>query len=426
MNVKISKDSFIKNVSILLSGTVLAQVITIAMAPILSRLYTPSEFGYFAIYTSVIAALATIVTFRYELAIVIPKNNADAVNLVVICLISTVVVTLILFILIVLFGESLSEILKLSQELMWWIPPSLLMVGFYTSLRYWSIRNKEFKRLSYSAIYRSVGVNGIQLPAGIANYGAQGLIGGQFIGFAIVSLILGIQVWKDDIKKFKQKISKTKIRNLLSEYNNFPKYSAPQGFINSFSQSMPTFFLAFYFGPQVAGLYAISLKFIQIPVNLLGESFRQVFFQKASEMEQRGVALFNTLFKYTALLVAISIIPVLIVIFFGPLLYSFALGSSWYEAGEYAQWLIITIFFSLVTSPSVVMINILQLQRFYLIFEIIVMISRLIGIILGGMFLSALQTVAIYSVISMSLNIILLLSILFIVKNRELSYRVKK
>lgn len=419
MKAKFFEGNFIKNVSILLSGTVLAQLLTIAMAPLLSRLYTPSEFGYFAIYTSIIAALATIVTFRYELAIVIPKRDVDAVNLVILCLVLTTVVSLITFVLIVLFGEFFSEILKISQKLMWWIPPSLLMVGYYTSFRYWSIRNKEFKRLSYSSVYRSLGVNGVQLPAGIAKFGAQGLIGGQFIGFTIVSLILGVQIWKDDKKRFMEHKSIKKMRSLVSEYNNFPKYSAPQGFINSFSQSMPTFFLAFYFGPQVAGLYAISLKFIQIPINLIGESFRQVFFQKASEMEQKGVALFNTLFKYTALLIVISVIPVLVVIFWGPSLYSFALGSSWYKAGEYAQWLIITIFFSLVTSPSVVIINILHLQRFYLVFEIIVMICRVVGIILGGMFLSALQTIAIYSLISTVLNIILLLLILFIVKKRE-------
>lgn len=419
MKAKFFEGNFIKNVSILLSGTVLAQLLTIAMAPLLSRLYTPGEFGYFAIYTSIIAALATIVTFRYELAIVIPKRDVDAVNLVMLCLVLTTVVSLITFVLIVLFGEFFSEILRIPQKLMWWIPPSLLMVGYYTSFRYWSIRNKEFKRLSYSSVYRSLGVNGVQLPAGIAKFGAQGLIGGQFIGFTIVSLILGVQVWKNDKKRFMEHKSIKKMRSLVSEYNNFPKYSAPQGFINSFSQSMPTFFLAFYFGPQVAGLYAISLKFIQIPINLIGESFRQVFFQKASEMEQKGVALFNTLFKYTALLIVISVIPVLVVIFWGPSLYSFALGSSWYKAGEYAQWLIITIFFSLVTSPSVVIINILHLQRFYLVFETIVMICRVVGIILGGMFLSALQTIAIYSLISTVLNIILLLLILFIVKKRE-------
>ncbi|WP_102264475.1 lipopolysaccharide biosynthesis protein [Mesobacillus jeotgali] len=423
MKGSILKNSFIKNISILMSGTALAQLLTVIASPLLSRMYTPEEFGYFAIYTSIITVLVIIMTWRYELAIVIPRKDEEAVNLVLLCMYLTIVMSLSILLILFIFGGMFSDIFNIPRELLWWIPPSILMLGFYSGLRYWSTRNKQFKRLSYSSIFRSLGANGVQIPAGIATLGAQGLIGGQTIGFTIATLVLGVQVWIDDKYKFIKYKSTKEMKKLAKTYNYFPKFSAPQGFINSFSQTMPTFFLAFYFGPQVAGFYALSLKFIQLPINLLGESFRQVFFQKASEMKQKGISIYYTLIKYTITLIVISIIPVLTVLFFGPALYSFVLGSNWYEAGEYAQWLVITIFFSFITSPSVVLINVFQLQRFHLVFEIIVLIFRVASMILGGMFLSANYTVAIYSLISAFLNICLLLSILIIVRRKDINIK---
>ena len=64
-----------------MTGTGLAQAIPIAISPILTRLYTPEEFGIFALYIAITAILTILVTGRYELAIMLPKEDEDAVNI---------------------------------------------------------------------------------------------------------------------------------------------------------------------------------------------------------------------------------------------------------------------------------------------------------------------------------------------------------
>ena len=78
---KILKSSFIKDVGILTSGSVVAQLIGIAAVPILSRYYTPHQFGIFGSVSSIFSVLTVIAALRYHLAIVLPDNDSEALNL---------------------------------------------------------------------------------------------------------------------------------------------------------------------------------------------------------------------------------------------------------------------------------------------------------------------------------------------------------
>ena len=71
----------LKNISVLITGTVIAQIIPIAIQPILKRLYSPEVFGVFDIYLKVLGILFVIFAFKYDLGIVLPKNRIKALLL---------------------------------------------------------------------------------------------------------------------------------------------------------------------------------------------------------------------------------------------------------------------------------------------------------------------------------------------------------
>ena len=76
------KSEFSRNVLTLMTGTTIAQAIPIAISPILTRIYTPEEFGVFALYLSIIMLFSSLVAGKYELSILIPKHDKNAKNLV--------------------------------------------------------------------------------------------------------------------------------------------------------------------------------------------------------------------------------------------------------------------------------------------------------------------------------------------------------
>ena len=81
------RSSFFSNVLKLVSGTTLAQAITILTAPIISRLFAPEAFGVLNVFTSLIGIVAIVICLRYEYAIMLPEDNTDAINIFALCLV---------------------------------------------------------------------------------------------------------------------------------------------------------------------------------------------------------------------------------------------------------------------------------------------------------------------------------------------------
>ncbi|MEM5011280.1 oligosaccharide flippase family protein [Niallia taxi] len=417
-----NSSSFVKNITTLVSGTALAQGVTFAISPILSRLYDPEAFGFFSIYTSIIMICSVIVALRYEQAIILSKKDEDATGVLFISLFFTSLNTVILFIIIALFKKQIGAILGIAEyaNWLWSVPLSVFALGTYQSLNYWSTRKKNFKRLSVSLLYRSIGMSLVQLVGGMAKLGAGGLIFGQIIGQIIVSMSLWLQIWKDDNKIIKNAtLNYEKLRSLAIEFKEFPLFSAPQGLLNSLSKNVPPFFLAFYFGPGVVGQYALALKLLQMPIELIGNSIFQVFYPKVTEAYNNSKNIYNLYRKMLIYLSLFTIIPSVIIILYGTDLFSFILGEEWHVAGEYAKWLVLQLFITFINKPTIAIIRIVRWQRLHLILELISLILSIGVLIIGGIYSSPLTTIMYYSLITVILQLVLLIAI--ILKSKLLS-----
>ena len=97
MKQKIEKDSFFKSVGVILSGTVFAQAVTLFVAPFITRLYSPSEFGLFAVYISVMAIIVVLGSLRYEMAILLPRKRRDAYSILILCFLIAMPISILVF-----------------------------------------------------------------------------------------------------------------------------------------------------------------------------------------------------------------------------------------------------------------------------------------------------------------------------------------
>jgi len=140
-----------------MTGTTIAQAIPIAISPILTRIYTPEDFGVFALYMSIVSVIATIATGRYELAIMLPKKDEDAVNIVALSIIISFFVSFIAFLIVYIFNSQITNLLG-SPEISNWIyfiPITVLLAGVYQSFNYWNNRKKKYRRLVTSIVMQS-------------------------------------------------------------------------------------------------------------------------------------------------------------------------------------------------------------------------------------------------------------------------------
>ncbi|MGD6831741.1 lipopolysaccharide biosynthesis protein [Sutcliffiella halmapala] len=418
---KLKKGSFAKNVAVLMSGTAISQGLLVAAAPILSRLYDPEAFGIFTLFSSIVIVLSVIATWRYELAIVLPKEEEDAANVLWISNICVLLTTFISIILILLFGDMFSRAMD-SPELkpwLWWLPISIFASGIFQSLNYWYTRKQHFGRVASSKALRSVGTLGVQIPMGLLSATPLGLVIGYVVGHIVSFITLLMHFIKNYKVSVKESISVEKSKKVAAEYKDFPKYSAPQAFINSLSQNIPAFLLAYYFGPEVVGLYSLSHRLLNMPITLIAQSVKQVFLQRASTAFNNGENVYRLLVKATLGLLALGVIPSIIIIIWGKPLFGFALGSNWYEAGGYAQWMILWLFIGFVNSPSFVVIQVYGYQKYLMYYEILLFAARTLTIVIGGLYYTALTSIALYSIAGAIFNLVLILGAIYLVKNRQ-------
>jgi O-antigen/teichoic acid export membrane protein len=397
----IPQGEFYRNVLVLMTGTGISQLISLAVTPVLTRIYTPHDFGILAIYVSISSILAVLATGQYELAIILPKKDHSAFNVAALCISISFLVTL--AILIFIFGLQFNSLTKKyvsDSELINWIfiiPASVFITGIYKTLYHWSVRQKNYRGISRSAILRISASLTAKLSLGMMMFGATGLILGDLIGSTIASVVLVIPVVesKDEILRI---ITWKKICKMAVRYKKFPVYSLSANLVNIISNQFPVLLLNNLFGSNVVGHFSFSRKIIGIPTSLVANSFLDVFREKATN-EYRRKGTFQTLFlKTLKILVAISVLPSILLMFFAPQLFSFLFGEQWKMAGEYTQILSVMFFVGFSASALSYSFYIVERQHYDLVWQLILFFLTTTALFVGYYQQSSILSIFLFSV----------------------------
>lgn len=378
------KSEFVRNVLTLTTGTGVAQVIPVAIAPILTRLYSPEDFGILALFMAVSATLALLATGRYELAIILPDEDSDAAHVTAVAAMISISVTLITFFIFLYLNHPIARLLK-SEPIAKWltlIPLMIFLNAMQQILSYWANRKKQFQRLAWNRIWLSVGTGAASLGFGFALGGGGGLILGTLVGQGFATALLGIQTWRLD-GHYATKIRKAALKEQANRYSNFPKFSVAADLINTIANQLPIFLLGAFFGPRVLGLFSLTHRVLAKPVSILSDSVLEVFKQKASREYIRNGRCDGLFVKTIKRLSWMSIIPFAFLFFAAPWFFAFIFGEEWRIAGEYAR--IMTPLFALrfTISPVSYILYIAQKQKYDLIWQICLLIVTAAGLYLG-------------------------------------------
>lgn len=380
----IPKSEFGKNVITLVTGTSIAQAIPIAIAPILSRLFTPTDFGVFALYSAIVLVATAIATGRYELAITLPAEDKDALHLFVLSLLIALFVSILLLIVVVLFNAWIAVFLGNPEIEPWlyFVPVSVFLSGAYQSLNYWLNRHRRFKELAFTRVVQS-GMSAMgQTGIGAIIQGSAGLVLGSVLG-QLASVISFVASNKTGLSSGFKCVSILGICKQAKRYKRFPVLQAPSTLIEVNSSQLPVMLLGIFFNPTIVGFFSLSQRVVKLPMNIIGSSIGDVFRQRASrDFNEHGDsrAIFIATLKK---LLLISTPFFLIFVFSAPDLFSFVFGVKWRVAGEYAQIMTPLFWFSFVVSPLSVMFIIAEKQNIDLLIQLLLVSSSISALAAG-------------------------------------------
>ncbi len=309
------KSEFSRNVLTLMTGTTIAQAIPIAISPILTRIYTPEDFGVFALFFALTMIFGSIVNGRYELAIMLPSEDEDAINIAALGIIIAAVISIVLFILILFFNQEIIGLLN-NKDIYNWLyllPISVFLIGLFNVLNYFNTRMKYYKDLSKALIYKSLVITVIQLSVGFIYQGATGLISGLIISNFFGNMKLSKNIIQN--KKLIASLSIIKMKTLAKRYINFPKFSMWSALASTSSQHLTSILISSFFTIATLGFYSLSEKVLGVPSALIGRSIGQVFFQQATKEKIETGAVAKT-FKLTFKKLFILSLPIFCTILF--------------------------------------------------------------------------------------------------------------
>lgn len=386
LNIKtMFSGTFIRNVILAATGTASAQIITTLFSPIITRLYGPEAYGIMGTFNSIVFIIAPVVALTYPIALVLPKNDTEANGLARISLYITIVITLAISVIIVFFSETLSRIFNIEEiePFLLLLPLAIFLSGFMQIIEQWLIRTKQFHISAKSTLLHSMIIQGGKVGIGLIQPTAGVLVFLSAITNGVKALLMYTLSIKSERKLNFYLNKNTNLFSLAKKYKDFPIYRAPETLLNTISTNLPTLMLTTFFGPASAGFYNLGKSVLGIPTQLIGKSVADVFYQRVSEAANNNEMLTPLIKKATFLLAIVGIFPFGIVIFFGPVLFSFVFGDEWEMSGHYARWIALWSFFVLLNRPSVQTLPVLSAQNLLLIYTIISLVIRILALIIG-------------------------------------------
>lgn len=349
---KIRESEFAKQVATLLTGSALAQTMPFFAEPFITRLYTASELGIITLFTSVAVMFSIIATGRYEFAIMLPKSKAKSINLLFLSLAITVLIAIISFFVTWLLNDWVCKI-KESDELgrfLWYVPISVLAIGFFNSFNQWANRNAYHRHMAYSKITESGTSSGLNVLFGYMKLGSPGLIIAYLSG-QVLSIIPVLWPFLKKDRKLTKEVNKKDIKSLAKTYKKFPTTNSLHAFADMLFLSVLVFLISYYFGDDVTGYYGRTYKILLAPSILIGGVIGQIFFRKISIMKSHGEKMESFFLKIVAMLFLIGLPIFVILMIFGPEIFNLYLGANFKIAGTYAAILAPWIWLKFITSP---------------------------------------------------------------------------
>lgn len=376
---------FVRSAAVLGGGTVIGQVAAIAASPLLTRLYSPAEFGLFGVFTMFVASAALLASLKYEAAIVGANGEADASHLAVLSLgliLPMAVVGALLLDGLSRFSLAGFGVLDDGLGLLVLSWAIITVWGASFVYRYWLLREGRFNVISEVTILQSVGRAVGQIGLGVAGAGWVGLAVGDGLGRLFATIRAAVA--SGGLAK-RRLLRVAPVVGVARRYREFPLYLGPSTLVNSLALLLPVPLLTAYYGPGVAGAYFLVERVLAVPSGVIARSVADTFHHRLALSARKGPAAGKRLFLKTGFGLLSLAIPIAVLLaWLGPGLFSVVFGSEWKQAGIFAAMLAPWFLARFSVSPLSRVVLVMGGQRIKLIYDAVAAVAVVSVIGLSG------------------------------------------
>jgi O-antigen/teichoic acid export membrane protein len=342
----------------------------LAAIPILSRIYTPEDFGIFTLYASIVSLLSLFMTFNFDLMIMLARSHRSASQIVWLVFGISLVAAGLALALMLVFRHGIADLLQAPAiaPLLLTVPPLLLLLAGGQALRYWAMRLGLFGVVSRATIGRAAVFASVSTVAGQDNIiPLRG--GGLILGFFLAEVARTFVLLRNACKGIGASLAQPRSKRVWAVARRHGAMAATMSVSTGLGlvcERLPHIMISTFFGAVTLGLYGVVERIVTAPANLIARAMGDVYRQRASALHRKE-GIFDALMVKTVVATAtISIVPYAIGILYMPTLFGWVLGPNWAVAGSYASILMVGEFVAFILTPVDNGTLIVGAQRFLL------------------------------------------------------------
>lgn len=345
------KSDLLKNTSVLISGSVLASLIPVLLQPVLRRFYVdPEMFGAYSVYLSLVGILLVISSFKYELAIILPKKNTEAASIFFLTILLNIIFNIVVLLIIVLWKGRITEFLNIPKEYsgyLYFVPLGTFLYSLYTSMNYWLVRNKKFLSVSINKFFRR-GFEGISQVTLKFVTPVNGILYGDLLGHS-ANVISGIFQGKKSGLSLRL-FNPAGIKTVLIKYAEYPKFNIVPGLMSACSYLLPALMINKFYSAEILGYFDFSKLLLSVPMALVASSITHVLLQKVSERNNNNESIKNDLSAIFIIVIVSAILEIVVILIWAEELFSLLFGAEWVMSGTMSKTLVWAFAFNYVVS----------------------------------------------------------------------------
>lgn len=409
--LRLKSSNFVRDVLMVGGGIAVAQAISLAFMPFLTRLYGPEAFGIAASFAAILNIITPISTMGYANAIVMPETDEDASAIARLSISIAFVLIPISFLAVFLGKPWLAQWTGMQQfpNMLYLIPISLIVTAFLSVANQSAIRAQLFKPKARAYVESTLLTNISKLIGGFLAPSGITLIALTIFGNLTNFIFQILRVPRQGVLKPSNWFGFKGTLNAAKQQKDFALYRMPQSVINVTTVSLPIIILTSLFGASSAGQYSLAALILAAPSMLLGQAVGEVFYPKITRaIISQDASAYKLLLKVSLTLACIGILPFGFIFFFGEWVFSFVFGEEWQLSGQYSRWLSLWLLSTLVSGASIAAIPALGLQRFLLIREILSVILRVVALYIGfKIYDSDIVAIGLFSLAGVALSLLI-------------------
>lgn len=319
----------------LITGSLIAQLISIAVSPLTTRIYSAEELGIYSLLISLITIMGPVVCLKLDMSIITAKDEKKMYANMLLATFTAIIVSIISTVVYTIYLEVSNNLGESTYIYVIFLFLILLLNGFINILISYNNRNREYDIISKVYVIRTFIQNMGLILFGILNFSVIGMLISQLLG-NLIGVRKQAEKLIPNIKSLKE-INKKDMVDAFKENYKLTIFTTPSTFLNSLSYSILNFFITELYGLETLGYYSISYRMLGIPISIITTNASKVFFERANtELQEKG-NFKNILRQNTIALGSISIIMVICLFFLSPWAFQVFFGKNWRISGVYVQ-----------------------------------------------------------------------------------------